>query len=89
MNVAVVPAPNGMPERIGQIQCTSGVQVQANHSPPIGTKMAPIHTINTGLSGVGRPSASSFRFCTSFRSRGSQKITKQLPTPMPRYEHPV
>lgn len=60
MKTAVFPAPKGIPAKMGQIQCTGGTQVQANHNSPIGARAAAMQTMLTIASGGTLPVSGSF-----------------------------
>ena len=84
MNTPVLPAPNGMPAKIGHIQCTGGTHVQANHSSPMGASTAAIQTTLTIASGGTLPVSGSFLWLLIIRrSRGSVPMTVKHPIAIP------
>lgn len=84
MKIAVLPAPNGMPERMGQIQCTGGVHVQANQSSPMGANTAAMQITLTMASGGTLPvSGSTLWEFIIRRSSGSEPMTIKQPTASP------
>lgn len=91
MKTRQFPAPNGTPERIGQIQwMVTGVEVHENHSWPMGQRKEAKQMMQTEASGYTRPVAGSF-LCelTIFRASGSVTIANMVPTPIPTNASPV
>ena len=85
MKTRALPAPNGIPARIGHIQwIVMGTEVHENHNWPIGHKNAARQTIEMEASGGTRPVSGSF-LCelTTLRAIGSVTIAIMVPTPMP------
>lgn len=90
MKTAVLPAPKGMPAAIGMAQWMEmGTHVHANHSSPMGQRMAAMQTMNIAASGGGLLVPGSF-LCELIMRRinGSQQIVIMLPIPMPMKARP-
>ncbi|KAJ8608091.1 hypothetical protein MRB53_039840 [Persea americana] len=92
MKTPQFPNPNGIPARIGTIQWTFGVHVQAKISSPIGRRTAEMPTTRTDASGGGLPvsdSGSGLCELMTFRKSGSARMHSIVPTPIPVNDKPV